>query len=82
MANAMLLLSIVLEAAVAIIAVLAAQKQRPHLYGLALTFAIYVFYDLARFLGWNVEHGVLSSLFLVATLSALYAVWGLYKERS
>ena len=82
MANAMLLLSIVLEAAVAIIAVLAAQKQRPHLYGLALTFMIYVFYDLARFLGWDVEHGVLSSLFLVATVSALYAVWALYKERS
>ena len=36
MVNAMLLLSIVLEAAVAMIAVLAAQKQRPHLYGLAL----------------------------------------------
>ena len=82
MANAMLLLSIVLEAAVAIIAVLAARKQRPHLYGLALTFTIYVLYDLARFLGWNVEHGVLSSLFLVATVSALYAVWALYKERS
>jgi hypothetical protein len=82
MANAMLLLSIVLEAAVALIAGLAAQEQRPHLYGLALTFAIYVFYDLARFLGWNVEHGILSSLFLVATVSALYAVWGLYKERA
>ena len=82
MANAMLLLSIGLEAAIATIAVLAARKQRPHLYGLALTFTIYVFYDLARFLGWNVEHGVLSSLFLVATVSALYAVWALYKERS
>jgi predicted Na+-dependent transporter len=80
-ANAMLLLSIVLEAAVAIIAILAARKQRPHLYGLALTFAIYVLYDLARFLGWNVEHGVLSGLFLAATVSALVAVWGLYKER-
>lgn len=81
MANAMLLLSIVLEAAVAIIAILAARKQRPHLYGFALTFTIYVLYDLARFLSWNVEHGVLSGLFLVATLSALYAAWGLYKER-
>jgi hypothetical protein len=82
MANAMLLLSIALEAAIAIIAVLAARKQRPHLYGFALTFTIYVFYDLARLLGWNVEHGVLSSLFLLAAVSALYAVWGLYKERS
>jgi hypothetical protein len=49
MANAMLLLSIALEAAIAIIAVLAARKQRPHLYGFALTFTIYVFYDLAAY---------------------------------
>ena len=81
MANAMLLISIVLEAAVAIIATLAAQKQRPHLYGLAFTFGVYVLYDLARYLGWNVEQGVLSALFLAATVSALIAVWGLYKER-
>ena len=45
----MMLVSIVLEAAIAVIAVLAARQGRPHLYGLALTFAIYVFYDLARF---------------------------------
>ncbi len=82
MANAMLLISIVLEAAVAIIAILAAQKQRPHLYGLAFTFGVYVLYDLARYLGWNVEQGILSALFLAATVSALIAVWGLYKERA
>jgi predicted Na+-dependent transporter len=82
MANAMLLISIVLEAAVAIIAMLAARRQRPHLYGLAFTFGVYVLYDLARLLGWNVEHGILSGLFLTATVSALVAVWGLYKERS
>jgi hypothetical protein len=82
MANAMLLISIALEAAVAIIAILAAQRQRPHLYGLAFTFGVYVLYDLARYLGWNVEQGALSALFLAATISALFAVWGLYKERS
>ncbi len=82
MANAMLLISIMLEAAVALIAILAAQKQRPHLYGLAFTFGVYVLYDLARYLGWNVEQGILSALFLAATVSALIAVWGLYKERS
>jgi hypothetical protein len=82
MANAILPVSIVLEAAVAIIAILAAQRQRPHLYGLAFTFGVYVLYDLARYLGWNVEQGILSALFLAATVSALVAVWGLYKERS
>ena len=78
----LLAVSIVLEIAVAVIAILAAVKGRPHLYGLALTFTIYVLYDLGRFLGWSVEKGVLSALFLVASLSALVAVWGLYLDRT
>jgi hypothetical protein len=49
----MLLVSIVLEAAVAIIAVLAARKGKPYIYGLAFTFGAYVLYDLARLLQWN-----------------------------
>jgi hypothetical protein len=76
----LLIASIALEAAVAIVAVLAAVKGRPYLYGLALTFAIYVLYDLGRLFGWNVDQGILSVLFLVASASALYAVWRLYRE--
>ncbi|MGH6791325.1 MAG: hypothetical protein ACRECF_01105 [Methyloceanibacter sp.] len=78
----LLVASIALEAAVAVIAVLAALKGRPYLYGLAFTFAVYVLYDLGRMLGWNVEEGVLSVLFLAASASALYAVWGLYRDRA
>jgi hypothetical protein len=78
----LLVASIALEAAVAVIAVLAALKGRPYLYGLAFTFAVYVLYDLGRMLGWNVEKGVLSVLFLAASASALYAVWGLYRDRA
>lgn len=77
----MLLASIVLEAAVAVVAVLAARQGRPYLYGLAFTFAAYVLYDLARLLQWAVEGPLLSGLFLLATVSALAAVWGLYQER-
>ncbi len=77
----MLIAAILIEAAVAVVAVLAALKARPYLYGLALTFAIYVLYDLARLEGWNVGEGVLSVLFLIAALSALIAVFGLYRER-
>jgi len=51
----MLVVSIVLEAAVAVIAVLAARKGKPYVYGLAFTFGIYVLYDLARLLRWDVE---------------------------
>jgi len=62
--------------------VLAACKGRSYLFGLALTFGIYVLYDLGRLLGWNVEKGVLSVLFLLASASALVAVWGLYRDKA
>jgi hypothetical protein len=64
----------------AIIAVLAARKGKPYLYGLAFTFGAYVLYDLARLMQWNVEGGILSWLFLLATVTALIAVWGLYRK--
>ena len=76
----MLIVSIALEAAVAILAVLAARKGKPYIYGLAFTFGTYVLYDLARILRWNVQTGILSWLFLLATISALIAVWGLYRR--
>jgi hypothetical protein len=76
----MLILSIILEGAVAILAILAARKRTPYLYGLAFTFAIYVLYDLAQLAQVDVEEGILSVLFLIATVSALIAVWGLYRE--
>jgi hypothetical protein len=77
---AMLIISIALEAAVAILAVLAARRGKPYIYGLAFTFGAYVLYDLARLLHWNVQAGILSWLFLLATISALIAVWGLYRR--
>ena len=75
----MLIVSIILEAAVAVVAILAARKRSPYFYGLAFTFGIYVLYDLARVTQINVQAGILSVLFLLATVSALVAVWGLYK---
>jgi hypothetical protein len=76
----MLVISIILEAAVAIIAILAARKGKPYIYGLAFTFGAYVLYDLARLLQWDVQGGVLSGLFLLATITALIAVWGLERK--
>ena len=49
----MLIVSIALEAAVAVLAVLAARRGKPYIYGLAFTFGAYVLYDLARLLHWN-----------------------------
>jgi hypothetical protein len=78
--QAMLVISIVLEAAVAIVAALAVRKGKPYIYGLAFTFGAYVLYDLARLLQWDVQGGLLSGLFLLATVTALIAVWGLYRD--
>jgi hypothetical protein len=77
---AMLVVSIILEAAIAVVAVLAARRRNPYIYGLAFTFGAYVLYDLARLLEWNVQGGLLSGLFLLATITALIAVWGLYRK--
>lgn len=77
----MLAVSIILEAAVAVIAILAARQGRPYMYGLAFTFAAYVLYDLARLLQWDAGGPLLSGLFFLATISALVAVWGVYRDR-
>ena len=76
----MLIISIILEAAVAAIAVLAARNGRPYVYGLAFTFAAYVLYDFARLMQWAVEGPLLSGLFLLASITALVAVVGLWGE--
>ena len=73
-------ISILIEFAIAVLAILAARRGRPYLYGLALTFSIYVIYDLRRLMGATVEGAGFSTLFLLATLGALVAVLGLWRE--
>ncbi len=76
----MLVISIILEAAVALVAAAAARAGRPYLYGLAFSFAVYVVYDFMRFMQWSVEGTVTSALFLLASVSALVAGVGLWGE--
>lgn len=57
------------------------QKKRIYGYGLALTFSIYVLFDSARTFGLAISTTVLDVLFLIATLSALWSVIELYKEK-
>jgi hypothetical protein len=76
----LLAISILLEAGIAVLAVLAARQGRPYIYGLAFTFLAYVIYDLARFMQWHVEGPILSGLFLLASVTALVAIWGLYRD--
>ncbi len=72
--------SIVLELLVVVVAIFLAVKNE-RLYGwlIALTFGIYVLYDSARFTGAAISDDILAVLFLVASASALGAVWMLYR---
>ncbi|HRN96658.1 MAG TPA: hypothetical protein PLD54_04385 [Candidatus Levybacteria bacterium] len=73
-------IAIILEVAVVVIALLAAQsKKKKFAYGFALTFAIYVVFDAARQFNLGISQDTLHFLFLIATLSALWSVWQLYK---
>jgi hypothetical protein len=74
-------IAIVLEGVIAATGLfLAVGKKRSFGYGIFLTFAIYVFYDLARLVPIEISNSTLYPIFFVATLSILWAVIMLYRE--
>lgn len=78
----LLALSILLEAVVVAVCALAfVSKKKNYMACLALTFAVYVFYDSTRLLEIAVDPLVTEGSFLVATVAALLAVWSIYKSK-
>jgi len=76
-------ISIIIEAFVAILgAMIFFQKKKKYGIGIFTTFAIYVFYDLAKQVSMSINANVLYLLFFIATLSALIAVWAIYKDKN
>jgi hypothetical protein len=74
-------ISIGIEVLVLVLGImLAVQKKKMWGWCIALCFAIYVYYDLANLLTLNVDLVILRSLFFVASLSILWAVWKIYQE--
>ena len=78
--NYIQLISILLELVIAVLFLIVALRGKKYFYGLFVTFAIYVFYDLSRLFLWNIQEGLLTGIFLVATLGALYSAWNIYKD--
>lgn len=72
--------SILMEVFAAIVGVMLAAKKKVYGWGFALTFAIYVFYDLSNLLSLGIPKNLLYTLFFVATFSVLWAVWRVYRE--
>jgi NOL1/NOP2/fmu family ribosome biogenesis protein len=79
--NLLHLLSILLEAVVAALGImLAISKKKIYGWCIALTFVLYVVYDLANLLALNISQDTLYMIFFVATLSILWAVWNIFLE--
>jgi hypothetical protein len=79
--NLLHLLSILLEVVVAALGVLLAIRKKK-IYGwcIAVTFVLYVIYDLANLQAWNISLDTLYMIFFVATISILWAVWNIFLE--
>jgi len=76
------LISIILEAIIVLIGISIALAKKAALgWGFALTFGIYVFYDIAQYQHWQTDQAIIKSLFFVATVSAFWAVWSVYKQK-
>jgi hypothetical protein len=75
------ILSIALEAGAVILAVVIAVKKKLLAGWLfAFTFVIYVVYDSARLTGTNLPGVSLQVAFIIASLSALGALWLLFRK--
>jgi hypothetical protein len=75
------LVSLLLEIGVVVLGLgLAVIRKKAYGWLIALTFLIYVFYDLARFLRLDLDQRVLDSLFVVASGAIFLALWRLFSD--
>ncbi len=73
------LVSLLLEAGVAVLGwLLVVRKGKLYGWLIVLTFAIYIIYDLTRFLAVGLPPVMLDLLFAIASLSIFFAVWAVY----
>lgn len=81
MINALQMISILLEMAVAFLAImLAISKKKQYGWFIAFTYLIYVFYDLVHLLNLNISSDMLYFVFFAATVSILWAIWNIFLE--
>lgn len=77
------IIAVLLEVAVTIVALLIATRQKK-LYGwcIAVTFGLFVLFDLGRIFALPVPDAAHALIFLIACGSMLYGVWLMYSDRS
>ena len=79
--NALQTISILLEFVVVALGImLVVGKKKMYGWCIALTFILYIFYDLANLLSLHISEDSLDILFFMATLSILWAIWNIFLE--
>ena len=79
--NALQTISILLELMVVALGImLVIGKKKMYGWCIALTFILYIFYDLANLLSLHITQDSLDILFFMATLSILWAIWNIFLE--
>jgi len=74
-------ISIGIEALIAVIGILIGRKKKSYGWFIFLTFAIYVFYDLAWLIPLDISETILYPVFFIGTLSIFTAVVLIYREQ-
>ena len=76
------LIATLIEIVIAVAAVLiATQKKKTYGWFIALTFFLFVVFDLGRIFAFDVSAELHSLILLIACASMLYAVWLIYNEK-
>lgn len=73
------LLSIAIELIIGILAIITALRGPKYMFGLAFTFFVYVIYDLSKLYAISTLNSYAPVLFFLATLSALWSIYSIYK---
>lgn len=75
--------AVLLEVAVMVIALVIASRQKKS-YGwyIAVTFGLFVLFDIVRLFSLPLPDAAIAFIFLVACGSMLYGVWLLYREQA
>jgi hypothetical protein len=75
------IIAVLLEVAVTVIAVIIATNQKKS-YGwcIAVTFGLFVLFDIGRLFSWPLSDAVHALIFLVACGSMLFGMWLMYRD--
>jgi len=79
--SALQLISIFIEGLIFLFSLYTAvTKKKIYAYSLALTFLIYLVYDLSKLYSFDIPSLILDLIFFIASISALFTIWKIYKE--